>query len=176
MPPTEALRHQAKRVIHKECVEDGSSAQLASRYNSLHTITTEEDRVDAPSNNAEVLKRYVGAFKRKDWEAATAFWADDVILHVQGRNPLVGDFVGKRAFLEHYGRVFADLGGTVELVEVREVLLSAQHAVALVKERAVRGQRSLDFDRVNVYHLRGGKIGEIWSYDSDPYELDEFWA
>ena len=47
------------------------------------------------------------------------------------------------------------------MVEVREVLLGAQHAVALVKERTVRGQRSLDFDRVNVYHLRGGKIGEI---------------
>lgn len=59
---------------------------------------------------------------------------------------------------------------------VREVLLGAQHAVALVKGQAVRGQRSLDFDRVNVYHLRGGKIGEIWSYDSDPYALDEFWA
>jgi hypothetical protein len=40
----------------------------------------------------------------------------------------------------------------------------------------VRGQRTLDFDRVNVYHLRGGKIAEIWSYDSDPYALDEFWA
>jgi hypothetical protein len=34
----------------------------------------------------------------------------------------------------------------------------------------------LDFDRVNVYHLRGGKIVEIWSYDSDPYALDEFWT
>jgi ketosteroid isomerase-like protein len=117
--------------------------------------------VDAPSNHAEVLKRYVEAFERKGWEAATAFWADDVVLHVQGRNLLAGDFVGKRAFLEHYGRVFAELGGTVELVEVREVLLGAQHAIALVKERTVRGQRSLDFDRVNVYHLRGGKIGEI---------------
>jgi hypothetical protein len=64
----------------------------------------------------------------------------------------------------------------MELIEVREVLLGAKHAVALVKERAVRGQRSLDFDRVNVYHLRGGEIAEIWLYDSDPYALDEFWA
>jgi hypothetical protein len=40
----------------------------------------------------------------------------------------------------------------------------------------VRGERSLEFDRVNVYHLRGSKIAEIWSYDSDPYALDEFWA
>ena len=132
--------------------------------------------MDDASTNAEVLKQYVEAFRRKDWEAATSFWAEDVILHVQGRNPLAGDFVGKRAFLEHYGRIFAELGGTMGLVEVREVLLGAEHAVALVKERAVRGERSLEFDRVNVYHLREGKIVEIWSYDSDPYALDEFWS
>jgi ketosteroid isomerase-like protein len=89
---------------------------------------------------------------------------------------LAGDFVGKRTFLEHYRRLFAELDGTIELVEVHEVLLGEKHAVALVKERAVRGQRSLDFDRVNVYQLRGGKIVEIWSYDSDPYALDEFWS
>ncbi len=132
--------------------------------------------MDAPSSNAEVLKQYVEAFERKDWEAATAFWEEDVVLHVQGRNPLSGDFVGKQAFLEHHRRLFAELDGTMELVEVREVLLGAEHAVALVKERAVRGKQSLEFDRVNVYRLRGGKIAEIWSYDSDPYALDEFWA
>ncbi|HET7270032.1 MAG TPA: nuclear transport factor 2 family protein [Rubrobacter sp.] len=132
--------------------------------------------MDSPATNAEVLEQYVEAFERKDWEAATAFWADDVVLHVQGRNPLAGNFVGKRAFLEHYGRLFAELDGTMELIEVREVLLGAKHAVALVKERAVRGERTLDFDRVNVYHLRDGKIVEIWSYDSDPYALDEFWS
>jgi ketosteroid isomerase-like protein len=133
--------------------------------------------VNAPSSNAEVFKQYVEAFERKDWETATAFWAEDVVLHVQGRNPLAGDFFGKQAFLKHYQRLFAELNGTMELVEeVREVLLGAVHAVAIGKERAVRGERSLDFERVNVYRLRGGKIAEIGSYDSDPYALDEFWA
>jgi uncharacterized protein len=132
--------------------------------------------VDAPSTNAEVMKQYVEAFERKDWEAATTFWAEDVVLHVQGRNPLAGDFLGKRAFLEYHRRLFAELGGTVELVEVHDVLVGSERAVALVKERAVRGQRSLEFERVNVYDLRGGKIVEIWSYDSDSYALDEFWS
>jgi len=132
--------------------------------------------VDAPSTNAEVLNRYVKAFERKDWQAATAFWDDDVVLHVQGRHPLAGDFVGKRAFVEYHRRLFAELDGTVELVEVHDVLVGAERAVALVKERAVRGAQSLEFERVNVYELRDGKIAEIWSYDSDPYALDEFWS
>jgi ketosteroid isomerase-like protein len=128
------------------------------------------------SSKADVMKRYVEAFERKDWEAATAFWAEDIVIHAQGRNPLAGDFFGKQAFLDHFGRIFAELGGTVELVEVYEVLVGGKHAVALVKERAVRGERSLEFDRANVYRLHGGKIVELWSYDDDPYALDEFWS
>ena len=128
------------------------------------------------SSKAEVMKRYVEAFKRKDWEAATAFWADDIVLHAQGRHPLAGDFFGKQAFFDHVGQVSAQLGGTIELVEVYDVMFSAEHAVAWVKERAVRGGRSLVFDRVNVYRMSDGKITELWTYDSDPYALDEFWS
>ncbi len=132
--------------------------------------------MDASSSNAEVMRRYVKAFERKDWEAATAFWADDVILHFPGRSPLSGDFAGKQAFLEHYGRLSTELGGTIELAEVHEVLFGAEYVVALVKERAVRGERTLEFERVNVYSMGGGKITEIWAYDYDPYALDEFWS
>jgi ketosteroid isomerase-like protein len=81
-----------------------------------------------------------------------------------------------RGFLEYHRGLFAELGGTMELVEVHEVLVGAERAVALVKERAVRGERSIEFERVNVYRLREGKLVEIWSYDSDPYALDEFWS
>jgi SnoaL-like domain len=73
--------------------------------------------VDAPSSNAEVLKQYVEVLESKNWEAATAFWSDEIIVHAQSRNPLPGNFSGKRAFLEHYGRVFAELEGSVELAE-----------------------------------------------------------
>ncbi len=131
---------------------------------------------DSPTTNAEAIKRYVEALERKDFKAATAFWADDVLLHFPGRNPFSGDFVGKEAFLGHYGRLSTELGGTIELAEVHEVLMGAEHVVALVRERAVRAERTLEFERVNVYSLGGGKIVEIWAYDHDPYALDEFWS
>jgi ketosteroid isomerase-like protein len=132
--------------------------------------------MDSSSSNAEVMKRYVEAIERKDWQAATAFWADEVLLHFPGRSPFSGDFVGKQTFLEHYGRLSTELGGTIELAEVHEVLLGAEHVVALVRERAVCGERTLEFERVNVYSFGGGKITEIWAYDYDPYALDEFWS
>ena len=122
------------------------------------------------------MKRYVEAWERNDWEAATAIWADDVVHHVPGRSRLAGDFAGKQVFLDHYGRVFAELSGTIEVVECHDVLVSEDHAVALVKERAVRGERSLEFNRVVVYHLHDGKIAETWSHDYDLFALDEFWS
>ena len=128
------------------------------------------------SSISEVMRRYVEAWERNDSEAATAIWADDIVHHVPGRSPLAGDFVGKQAFLDHYGRVFTELGGTIEVVEFHEVLVSEDHAVALVKERAVRGERSLEFNRVVVYHLRDGKLAKTWSHDYDLYALDEFWS
>jgi ketosteroid isomerase-like protein len=132
--------------------------------------------MDSSTPNAEVMERYVESLEQNDWQAATAFWAEDVLLHFPGRNPFSGDFVGKEAFLEHYGRLSTELGGTIELAKVHGVLLGAGHVVALVRERAVRGERTMEFERVNVYSFGGGKITEIWAYDYDPYAMDEFWS
>jgi hypothetical protein len=69
--------------------------------------------------------------------------------------------VGKEAFLERYDRLREELGGTIELAEVREVLMGSVRVVALVTERAVRGERTLEFERVNVYSWAGSEITEI---------------
>jgi ketosteroid isomerase-like protein len=123
-----------------------------------------------------VMSRYREAWQRNDWDAATAIWSDGVTHHVPGRHRLAGTFHGKQPFLDHYRQMFDELGGTIEVVSIHDVLTSEDHAVALVRERAVRGDRALDFDRVVIYHLEAGQIVETWSYDFDPYALDAFWA
>jgi ketosteroid isomerase-like protein len=123
-----------------------------------------------------MMRRYVEAWLRKDAQADLAFVADDVVLHAAGRHPLAGEFIGKQAFLDAYTQTLAALGGTVEAVAIQDLLVGSERAVALVRERAIRGERVLEFDRVNVYRLRDDQIVEIWSYDFDPYALDAFWA
>ncbi len=123
-----------------------------------------------------MMRSYVEAWLRKDAQAALAFVADDVVLHSAGRHPLAGEFIGKQAFLDAYTRALAALGGTVEAVALQDLFVGPERAVVMVRERAIRGDRVLEFDRVNVYRLRDGQIVEIWSYDFDPYALDEFWA
>jgi hypothetical protein len=122
------------------------------------------------------MRRYLAAWERNDWEATMACWSDDIVHHVPGRGRLAGDFHGKQAFQEHYGTVSADLGGTIEVARAHDVLVNDDHAVTLVVERAIRGERSREFNRVVVYHIRDGLITETWSHDYDSYALDEFWA
>ena len=43
------------------------------------------------------------------------------------------------------------------MVGFHDVLVSDEHAVALVRELAVREERSPEFNRVVVYHLRDGR-------------------
>ena len=88
-----------------------------------------------------MMRRYVGPGgatigKRMPYSAA-----DHVVHHVPNRNPLAGDFSGKQTVLDPYGRVFDELGGTIEVVEFHEPLASGDHPIALVKERALREER-----------------------------------
>ena len=124
----------------------------------------------------EVFREYHRAWIDDDWEAAVALWSDDVVHHVPGHHRFAGTFRGKQAFLDHLQAAFEEAGGRVEVVGVHDFVSNDDHAVVLVTERAVRGDRSLEFNRVIVYHAGDGLITETWSYDFDPYALDEFWA
>jgi hypothetical protein len=64
----------------------------------------------------------------------------------------------------------------VEAVALQDLLVGSERAVALVRERAIRREQVLEFDRVNVYCPRDGQIVEIWSYDFGLYALEALWA
>ena len=155
----------------RSCAAAGPSLQCVARL-----AKQEEQNVGSSGADAEAMERYLEAVERKDWKAATAFWADDVVVRFPGRSPFSGEFVGKEAFLAHYDRLREELGGTIELAEVEEVLLGSERVVALVTERAVRGEKTLEFERVNVYGWEGGEIKEIMAFDYDPRALEEFFS
>jgi len=123
----------------------------------------------------DIFSRYCQAWIDKDWDAAVALWSDDIVHHLPGRHYFAGTFQGKQAFIDHLERGFETLGGTMEVVAMHDFLTTADHAVVLVTERAIRGDRTLDFNRIVVYHAANDRITETWSYDFDPYALDEFW-
>ena len=126
--------------------------------------------------NLDMLRRYVEATNAGDAQAALAFFAPDMVMHMGGRGRHAGTYHGPEGYLDYYTRVHQDTAGAVEILELHDILASDHHGVLLVKERFSRNGRSVESNRVVVYEIRGGLIVEIWAYDSDPYAYDELFA
>jgi len=102
-------------------------------------------------------------------------FADDVVLHVPGRNPFAGTIRGREAWLASLAKYAeAQAAGITLGFEVHDVVGGEDHAIALLNVWAEgRGER-VDWRRAAVYHASGGKIREVWIHDVDQYVIDEF--
>jgi uncharacterized protein len=61
-------------------------------------------------------------------------------------------------------------------VEVHDILANDEHAVGLHKASAEREGRTLEDNNTLVFHVRDGKVTEVWQYWADPYAADELFA
>ena len=61
-------------------------------------------------------------------------------------------------------------GGSLT-IDAHDVLASAEHVVGIFVMRVEAPGRTFTWRRVNVYHVRDGRIVEVWS---NPFEQDEF--
>jgi ketosteroid isomerase-like protein len=122
-----------------------------------------------------VVTEYCNALVRHDAETALSLWANDIVVHVNGHNVLSGTFEGKERFQQTQRWIFLEHDAGIDVVEVHDLLVSDDHAVALVEERAHRAEAALRYRRVLIFHVRDKRIGELWSIAEDPYALDQFW-
>jgi ketosteroid isomerase-like protein len=122
----------------------------------------------------EVISRYCEAWERGDVAAIVDCYADDFTTHYFGRSPLAGDHVGKAAALAALQKINQLTNRS--LLEIHDVLGSDSHGVILARERFERDGRTLNVNRVLVYHVKGGKLSEAWAYDDDQRAVDEFWT
>jgi uncharacterized protein len=76
----------------------------------------------------EVFKRTYEAFTAGDLEALAELFANDVVWHTPGRNPLSGDYEGRDATFASFTREFELSGGTYA-VQLHDVLADDDHTV-----------------------------------------------
>jgi uncharacterized protein len=116
------------------------------------------------------------AFGRGDFSALQdQFFAENIIWHVAGTGPLAGRYEGIAEVMAVLGKISELSEGTVE-TELHDVLVSADHTVALATIRAERSGKQLQLNLVHVIHSENGKAAEVWTYSSDPAAAAEFWA
>ncbi len=123
--------------------------------------------------NAELWRKGQEAFSRRDMDSLRTFWADDIVYHVPGANPIAGDHKGLDAVLALFAKL---MEMNVRIVEVHDVLPSDDHVVALVGGTASRQGEELSVNQANIYHVRDGKIKEAWLLSTDQRAFDEFFS
>ncbi len=89
--------------------------------------------------------------------------------------PHLGDYEGTEQVIQYFARVFELTDGTFSL-ELHDVLANDEHAVALITVRGERAGKQLADNEVLTYHIRDGKISEVWSHTTDLYAADEFFS
>lgn len=123
----------------------------------------------------DLMRRYLDAAKRGDWETGSSFFAEDIVLHVPGRSVLAGEHRGREAALAYIDAALERTHGGVE-VELIDMLAGEEHVALVVRERFKRGDGELEIRRANVYRIRGDEIAEVWIFEGDQYAVDELFA
>jgi ketosteroid isomerase-like protein len=123
--------------------------------------------------NAGVIRAWTEAVAAKDADRARALLDESVIFHIGGRNPVSGDYVGRDHVLNDFFRRLNHVYDRIE-VDLHDVLANDEHVVALIERRLHRGPRTLEMRAIGIYHVRGGRITELWIHEADQAAVDEF--
>jgi ketosteroid isomerase-like protein len=60
--------------------------------------------------------------------------------------------------------------------ELHDVVADDRHTVGMHLATGGREGRSLEDREVLVFHVRDGKVAEVWQYIEDQYAYDEFFS
>ncbi len=124
--------------------------------------------------NAALVRQALEALLGGDLATFSTAFADDVVWHVPGDGPLAGEYRGLASLLALFGRQVGLSDGTLQ-VELHDVMASDDHAVAWQQITAERDGFLLDVVEALVFHIRDGKVAEVWQR-TDQYMVDDFFS
>lgn len=133
---------------------------------------SEIDNQAAIEHTRQAVSRYARAWLAGDRPALAACYHDDFTLHYFGRNPLAGDHKGKAAALAILVEVTSRTNR--RLLAIVDVMAGPERGALLVRERFERDGKAAELERLLVYAVRDGLLGECWVYDQDQALVDAY--
>ena len=117
-----------------------------------------------------VVRAYTDAWLAGDIATVLDLYADDIVLHYGGANPLTGDHRGKDAAVT----VLLAVQEKTQRVptEVIDVMEGTTYAAAWVREQWVVDGESVELMRLLTYRVADGKLAECWLFDHDQALVD----
>jgi ketosteroid isomerase-like protein len=125
--------------------------------------------------NLATFSSIYAAFTTGDMNRLAAFFDEDVVWHTPGKHPLAGTHEGRSATFASFAEEFERSNGSYS-VDVRDVLASDEHVVALLHATADREGKRLDQDYAIVFYMSDGKVNAAWEVWRDQRLVDEFWS
>jgi uncharacterized protein len=98
----------------------------------------------------------------------------NIVWHVPGHNPVSGVYKGAKAYREDMVKKMAPIDEWV--VEVGEIMINGDLAVAAVGLRGLRKGHRIEMEGVHVMRVQGGQVVEGWAFYENQDVLDEFFA
>ena len=133
---------------------------------------SETDNQAATEDTRRAVSRYASAWLAGDRSALAACYHDDFTLHYFGRNPLAGDHKGKAAALAILAEVTRRTNR--RLLAIVDVMAGPERGALLVRECFERDGKAAELERLLVYTVRNGLLGECWVYDQDQTLVDAY--
>ena len=125
--------------------------------------------------NEDLIRQGYDAFSRGDMDTLRELFHPDIVWHAPGRSQLSGDHRGIDAVLGYFGQTMELTGGTFR-VQVHDVVANDEHAVGLNSVHAERAGRTLEDNNTLVFHVRDGRVTEVWQYWADQYAADDLFS
>jgi uncharacterized protein len=126
--------------------------------------------------NSALVRRLYAARAADDRDEVRAILADDVRWHDPYPPPHGGDLVGAEAVIANVIERAGELTGGSTRLDMREVIASEIHALALVDWSAtLRGER-MSGTEAAVYRIEGARVVEAWFFPEDKAGSDAFFA
>ncbi len=124
--------------------------------------------------NEELIRSGYDAFNRRDVATIMSLLADDVVFHIPGHSQQSGDFSGKNGAGASFRRSESYPEAPIGWRSM--TYWPTMHAVALLRAKAERDDKTFDMNVAHVWHVRQGKAAELWILPGDQYAFDEFWS
>jgi ketosteroid isomerase-like protein len=111
------------------------------------------------------------AFSKGDFAALDELFAADIRWHEPAGNQLSGDYQGRIAVYEFFGRLAAHTENSLR-IDLRSVLADDETAVAIVEISARRGERSFQVTNAHIFRFEGDQVAEFWETSGDQHAVD----
>ncbi len=130
------------------------------------------------AENKQVIRDYFDALAKSDYPTALGFFADDITWWVLPSSPLAGNYVGKDAVLELFGKGTGLYDASVPLQPQLTGVVAEGDKVAC--EVVITGRTAKGKDYKNHYHflfeVKNGKITGAKEYVDTLYAQQTLFA